>query len=553
MPREIWNQGRVVGYSAYETYVRQSLSENPDMEPASEKEWLASSIASGSSLVIKIKPSSEKIRYIPLPANSRLCAANTIFGSFFLGWGSSSDTTYDYEFIDKVGSYGPLLLNENSSVAAKPYPSGYMGRNDEYTDQPMPSMYKIMMREYSKILDGIVIQPGNWVNSGYSNPYKDLHPDMSESPVIKLMLLEAVTNTFYIILTGFTIRSVISGVCGIDGSVPATSPNDGSFLGPSQFPWATKITFSIPNSLYSYYMRSSYSRSIPQTGIEKTVTGLQIVDMKTTDPGTYYLSNYSSSRIDMKVNRFYSEDNTASSLTVYSKKSKYPPALFGTVSKYNESSDSYDECYLNPLDIVAPGSVKLFPNWSQADMKEYQDTYPGTVAMTKYNNGTIFVLDSNGNLVPASDISIEDLNYTNIVSSDKKATCLKLKSGSKIGVALSLCNDLSTNTPYTLGNDSTSQSTIGGTSFNVGSMTKLSPSSSNITPAYMLEALVNNKSIDILGNKMKALKAGLEKETSAGNQGYIQLPNGLRLYISATKPTATDVPIGSIGIGWTEE
>ena len=52
---------------------------------------------------------------------------------------------------------------------------------------------------------------------------------------------------------------------------------------------------------------------------------------------------------------------------------------------------------------------------------------------------------------------------------------------------------------------------------------------------------------------MKALKAGLERETSAGNQGYIQLPNGLRLYISATKPTATDIPVGSIGIGWAEE
>ena len=69
----------------------------------------------------------------------------------------------------------------------------------------------------------------------------------------------------------------------------------------------------------------------------------------------------------------------------------------------------------------------------------------------------------------------------------------------------------------------------------------------------MLEALANNKSVDILGTKMKALKAGLEKETSAGNQGYLQLPNGLRLYISATKPTATDIPVGSIGIGWTEE
>ena len=35
MPKQIWNQGRVVGYSTYESYIRQALYENPDLEPAS--------------------------------------------------------------------------------------------------------------------------------------------------------------------------------------------------------------------------------------------------------------------------------------------------------------------------------------------------------------------------------------------------------------------------------------------------------------------------------------------------------------------------------------
>ena len=65
-----------------------------------------------------------------------------------------------------------------------------------------------------------------------------------------------------------------------------------------------------------------------------------------------------------------------------------------------------------------------------------------------------------------------------------------------------------------------------------------------------LEALANNKSIDILGNNMKALKAGL----AATEFPYIQLPNGLRLYISATEPTPNaSIPVGSIGIGWFDE
>ena len=54
MPRQLWNEGRVVGLSAYEVYLKQHLSKNPDIEPATEIEWLAASIASGSSMILKI-------------------------------------------------------------------------------------------------------------------------------------------------------------------------------------------------------------------------------------------------------------------------------------------------------------------------------------------------------------------------------------------------------------------------------------------------------------------------------------------------------------------
>lgn len=35
----------------------------------------------------------------------------------------------------------------------------------------------------------------------------------------------------------------------------------------------------------------------------------------------------------------------------------------------------------------------------------------------------------------------------------------------------------------------------------------------------------------------------------SGND-YIQIPNGLRLYISSTAPTDADIPDGSVGLGW---
>ena len=96
---------------------------------------------------------------------------------------------------------------------------------------------------------------------------------------------------------------------------------------------------------------------------------------------------------------------------------------------------------------------------------------------------------------------------------------------------------------YTISSNEESTKTVGNTSFDVGSMTKLSPSNSEINWAIILEALANDKSIDILGENLKALKSGLDKN-------YIQFKNGLRLYISSTPPSDSDIPDGSIGIGW---
>ena len=54
MPRTIYNEGRVVGYSAYEIYVRHARSEG--MEPVSEKEWLSATLTDGSSLLMNLSP-----------------------------------------------------------------------------------------------------------------------------------------------------------------------------------------------------------------------------------------------------------------------------------------------------------------------------------------------------------------------------------------------------------------------------------------------------------------------------------------------------------------
>ena len=542
MPRQIWNEGRVQGYSAYEIYLKQALSDNPDLQPATEREWLASSIACGSSMVVKIPKTSNDSGYldIALPENSKLCAANVIFANLFIG-----DCEYDEEsyFAKRVISYGFCIsntLNIHPNVDGTQIPT----TDDDISLESVLSYSE----SYNKIFDGIVIQPGKWKETGDENgQYMDLSPDMSKSPFIRIFYSGKIEYSVQVMLTGFTIRSVISGVCGIDGSYNAASPEDGTFLGPAQFPWAAKIIFSQSTATSISLNISNYIRKIKGEKAVSKLRGKSLVDMETCDPSIFYSSKQPDAKIDFDSCSLDSPDGRGNILTIHSKSEKYSPAIYAT--RYDPDKDKY----LSPFNVVGKGSVQMFDkSVSDSDMKGYEKTYPGTFALRRKADGSVETVNENNEIVPVASLSHKDLSYTNIVSNDKKARGVVASVGNKKSLSISLSGN-DDDSQVTLGDDGKSSGNIGSTSFDKGSMIKLSPSSSNITPAYIFEAIANNKSIDILGDRMKALKAGFAKETSAGNAGYIQLPNGLRLYISANKPTATDVPIGSIGIGWTEE
>lgn len=542
MPRQIWNEGRVQGYSAYEIYLKQALSDDPDLQPATEREWLASSIACGSSMVVKIPKTSNDAGYldISLPENSKLCAANVIFANLFLG-----DCEYDINsyFAKRVINYGFCISNTLN------FHPDTNGTQIPTTDDDISLESVLSYSEaYNKIIDGVVIQPGKWKETGdEAGQYMDLSPDMSKSPFIRIFYSGKIESTIQIMLTGFTIRSVISGVCGLDGSYNATSPQDGTFLGPAQFPWAAKIIFSQSTATSISLNMSNYIRKIKGEKAVSKLRGKSLVDMETCDPSIFYSSKQPDAKIDFDSCNLDSPDGKGNILTIHSKSEKYSPAIYAT--RY----DPDKEKSLSPFNVVGKGAVQMFDDsTSDADMKGYEKTYPGTFALRRKDDGSVETLNENNDVIPVARIDHKELSYTNLVTDDKKAKGVVTSVGNKKSLSVSLSGD-DTDSQLTIGDDGTSNVSIGSTSFNKGAMNKLSPSSSNITPAYILEAIANNKSIDILGDRMKALKAGLAKETSAGNVGYIQLPNGLRLYISATKPTATDVPIGSIGIGWTEE
>ena len=120
MPKILYNEGRVVGYSAYELYIKHALSVDPNTQPASELEWLASNIATGTSMLLRVGTDSKSgphYREMSFPTDTRVCAANTIIGSFFIGQGYVPEGTSDTKDVwaTKVTDYGKLINNSDNS------------------------------------------------------------------------------------------------------------------------------------------------------------------------------------------------------------------------------------------------------------------------------------------------------------------------------------------------------------------------------------------------------------------------------------------------------
>lgn len=542
MARELYNMGRIVGMSAYEVYVKQHASEDPVNPPASEREWLASSLAMGSSMLLKIPANTAHgdtdnwVLDIQFPSNTILCAANTIVASFFRGEG-----VYSGNWAIRVSSYGDLISNTSSSS-----PNGNLnhgstiprGTVDEWNEKE-----KDTLADYMKIVDGIIIHPGTWSNSAKTPPQKDFAPNMGDYPRIRLHIRGPINNDLQILLTGFTIRTVVKGVTGLDSSTNTPSPQNGDFLGPGQFPWAAKVIFSVPSSYISFFAAGAYKRKLPTSSPSKIVKDTAVIDMQTSKPETYYESQHQAARVQVNVDDYTTLGDGTAVLTVYQKSSKFPPAIWGTFV------DAKGINYLNPLDIVAPGSVKMFEDATEEELKEYENLFDGTFSINKNTeDGTIEIIGPDGTLVPAAEVSVQDATYTSPTSGATKAKIVVTKTGKLTGMSLSMSAGIS-GAQYTIGSDGVSNATMGNTSYDKGSQTKLSPNSSNINWAMLLEALANNKSIDILGDNMKALKSGLNQSFP-----YIQFKNGLRLYISNTEPTPnSSIPVGSIGIGWTAD
>lgn len=430
MPRQIWNEGRVVGYSAYEVYVKHALSVDPDHEPATEKEWLASMMAMGSSMLLRIGVDPAGSTYdglhyrdIQFPEDSRLCAANTILASFFDGdgyVGTASPSDDLTAWATKVTNYGSLIKNDSTSS-----PSGVL---DVSGNVPPTSINAITnttivprIKEYMKIVDGIIIQPGTWIDNPNTPPQKDFKPTLSKYPRLRIAFSERITTPFFLLLTGFTNRTVVSGTTGFDTAVNTLSPSDGDFLGPWAFPWSAKVIFSVPSSFINYFMNNKYTRQLKTGTSEISVKSDTIIDLKQNhnpDLSSMYFSHEdANSTLPAKVVDVNVLGDDAAVFATYMHSSdnvNLPPALYAALVS------SPGNAKFEPVDSVAPGSLHLYGGNTASESsttitkaKTLENNAEGTTAFMRDEGHdadskssasyVVYELNQNDQVVPVSD------------------------------------------------------------------------------------------------------------------------------------------------------
>lgn len=623
MPKQIWDEGRTVGLSAYEIYVKQHLAEDPTSAPSTEKEWLASSLAMGTSMLLKVPNIDVNNRAnvfidIQLPHNSNLAAANTIVATFFDGDADFPEADSDYPdeqyWATRVTDYGYLIYNK-AAYGTKVPPDGDLGP-DASIDVDFAGMSIIntrRLRDYVHITGGVVIQPGNWHDSANKPPEKDFYPNLHGTyPRVRLSICGPISNNPRVLLTGFTNSSVLSGIVGTDGSTNTDHPENGDFLGPEDFPWAARIVFSLPNALMSIGLME-YTRTIRRDSTTSWATPSEdypIVDMRYLNPGIFYESYTSTTdyyglyhvvessgaienpRISYSVDNFTPLPNANGPvLTVYTKwdkRNEYPPALYGTYV----SSDGTN--YLNPLDVVAPGTVKMFNNQGATRLKNYQTLYPGAWAINRSPDNHLQILDdstdtlitiANQNDVPP-EVTVSSVKLTNsgntfvtpfgtFDANNSHPRMMQVKVGNTKGYSLMLSSNGATTNPTPYKIDSVPSSSVSITN---------SAGEDNLAWSALLYALCNEKSIDILGDRLKRSKYSLSKSVSvvATQGGHIwdvnqtndtnlyngngaaflrfgreSVPSGQEpkdyvkdLYVTEDAPIPSNILHHSVGLGW---
>ena len=271
--KQIYNEGRIIGLSAYDLYVRQLLSTNPEATPMTEREWLSTTLSESSSMILRVPAGTRSgVNQFPLPSNSSLCAATVIYGTVFQGEVTLSDDGF---WAIRVDDYGELISNTHELHPVTP------GQPEDvptkFDPQPLTDRLRARCKEFLKIKSALVIQPGEWTDNIYytdtetesgediltqddeqvlspvndTNADRSLTPDFSKPPFIRMIISEKIKEDVLILLHGFAFGSILTGQVGFPIQGRSSRPQDGDFLGPAVFPWSTPIEFIVTSDVQS--------------------------------------------------------------------------------------------------------------------------------------------------------------------------------------------------------------------------------------------------------------------------------------------------------------
>lgn len=645
MPQEIFNEGRVVGLSAWEIFVKQALSRGVDpIDIPSETKWLTSMLGCGASMILNIPSGTTAgVHDFELPEGSNLSAAGVVVASPFIGsceWDSDVTPTWAM----KVTSYGPLIQNNASH-----YPSSVSVPPTSGTVTYPDSEYSDCVAEFIKLVDGIVyLKNATWRNVTDTPPQKDIDPNFNNSTTaVRLYLSSELIHDVKIILTGFSNKRILQTLSGFasgngDGSADTDANDwvDGGMLGPEVMPWSSKIVFTVPSSLFS--VLNTITRTIP-SGItsstitkgdfhltnlqDNTVKSSPIIDFDSINLAEYYIVHENDYGNSQPVLQEYVSDvlmgasdscsylvawypaMSADEITSATDNSKFfPPALYA--SKINSAGEQV----LVPLDTSAPGTVKCFPNATQAYNYSQLMPYNYSIYYNPVTNNYNFVNPTISD--PTQWSGTAKIEYPVSGSPIFEITAGDIKAE---GVALTYYDNQGVYHEYSrIGANGTYHA---GESYDVGGVTYYD--AGEIKWGDLLHVLSDDYTLDLLGTRLKSVATelranpdnqskhtlGLDSSNhidyigsrwvllnpgtydTVGNQewatnddslwigcqvgeddgkrylalnsgetpgtirlgeNFIRFNNGLKLYISSTEPDpATEtIPVGSIGIGW---
>jgi len=538
MAEQIYNEGRVVGFSAYELFMRECMSPPdpiPEEDLPNEQQWLTSMIGMGSSMILKIPQGTQAgVHDFPLPDGSTLSAAGVVLANPFLG-----DCTFDTtsNWAKKVTSYSPLIKNTSGSGN---YPTSSNVPYGTYD----PTDYNAQIAEFMKVTDGIVYQSGaTWSDAVSQPPQKDISPKFSSSSaVVRLYINVEIQTDFYILFTGFHDKGILylsgSATGGSGGSADMTNNHwvNGGMLGPEIIPWANKIVFSVPSSAYK--LSDSITRTIPATADYIPTSGLNIdgitfsgnaIDGNVNsnsfiDFSTINLSDYYSIHRDELIGNNILEDVTAISLrdasndcseivawypgmtnarllnelaaATPSNADFFPPAIYGT------HITSVGQVELIPLDTAAPGTIKCFPDPDQA--YKYTQVLPDSysVYFNTTTNNFSFVIPSEPNYRKwpgSAKVEYLDVDYPDY-------PLVKVTAGQRSASMVAVTDSVSGQVYNT---DGTS-----------GTIDK-SPADTFCWDD-LLKSLKGNKSIDLFGTKLKNFAIELNTYNYVGMNNVIE-------------------------------